>query len=62
VAHVAVDLDSPDAARLPDPADMTVLIDGVPLARLPVAPGADALALLLALLRENADGMGLQGG
>lgn len=60
VAHIAVDLGTPDAARLPEPAALSVAIEGVRLARLPVAPGQDALPLLLAVLHETAGGTGLR--
>lgn len=58
VVQAVVDLEAPDAARLPDPAAMVVEIEGVTLARLPVAPGAAALPLLLSFLREKAGGTG----
>jgi serine kinase of HPr protein (carbohydrate metabolism regulator) len=48
-----LDLAAGDAERLPDP-DQTAMIAGVALPRLAVAPGADALALLLAALRTAA--------
>jgi len=47
---LVVDLAAEDAERLPA-AGETVLL-GVPLRRLAVAPGADALAPVLALLRS----------
>jgi serine kinase of HPr protein (carbohydrate metabolism regulator) len=59
VAHVAVDLNAADAARLPDPAALSVEIGGVRLARLPVAAGAQAAPLLLAFLRHSAAATGL---
>lgn len=48
VAHLVVDLAAPDAVRLPDPSAVQVEIDGVRLARLPVAAGANAVPLLMA--------------
>ncbi len=48
VAGLVVDLGAPGAQRMPD--TQTVEIEGVTLARLPVAPGADALPLVLAAL------------
>jgi HPr kinase/phosphorylase len=59
VAQAVVDLDAPDAARLADPAALAVEIEGVKLARLPVAPGADALRLLFAFVNANCRGTGL---
>lgn len=53
VAHLAVDLAASDAERLPSEAATTTVIDGVPLARLAVAPGADALTLLTAFLQYS---------
>jgi HPr kinase/phosphorylase len=54
VAHVAVDLDSPDAVRLPGPGVLETAVDGVRLARLPVAPGVAAGPLLLAFIQQGA--------
>ena len=51
VAHLVVDLGAADAERLPEPGASRTLIDGISLARLPVAPGGDALALIEAFLR-----------
>jgi hypothetical protein len=45
VAQWVVDLAAPDAERMPD-GDL-ILVEGVRLARLAVAPGVDALPLLL---------------
>jgi HPr kinase/phosphorylase len=59
VAHLVVDLEAADAARLPEPAVMEIVVLGVGLARLPVAPGADPLPLLLGLLSQGAGGKGL---
>lgn len=55
VAHLVVDLETADMPRLPDPASLTVSIEGVPLARLPVAPGAGMPSRLLAILRYGTD-------
>ena len=51
VAHLVVDLAADDAARLPEPESTSLAIEGIPLARLPVAPGQDALPALLGFLR-----------
>jgi HPr kinase/phosphorylase len=53
VAHLAIDLAASDAARLPESAALSVEIAGVRLARLPVAPGADAFTPLLGYLRHG---------
>lgn len=53
LAHVAVDLEAPDASRLPDPPCFETEIEGVKIARLPVAPGAPAGPLLLAFLQHS---------
>lgn len=45
-----VDLDAPDAARLPEPAALRTVIDGVELPRIPVGAGFSALPLVLAAL------------
>src|SRR5262249_45540056 len=50
VVGLVVDLAAEDAERLPAAGETALL--GVPLRRLAVAPGADALALVLALLRS----------
>ncbi len=50
-AGLVVDLAAPDAERMPASAGASVTIDGISLARLAVAPGADALPLLLAALK-----------
>jgi HPr kinase/phosphorylase len=55
VAHLVVDLGASDAQRLPQPADLVTTIEGVSLARLPVAPGADARSRLLAVLKNGGD-------
>jgi serine kinase of HPr protein (carbohydrate metabolism regulator) len=51
VAHLVVDLAAGDAQRLLEPEAMHTVIEAVPLARLPVAPGADALTALIAFLQ-----------
>ena len=56
VAHLAVDLDAVDAARLPEHAALRTEIAGVGLARLPVAPGWDGVPLLTAFLQHGANG------
>jgi hypothetical protein len=53
VAGQVVDLAAPDAGRLPQPEAETARIDGVALARLAVAAGADPLPLVLAALRTT---------
>jgi hypothetical protein len=53
VAHLAVDLAADDAQRLPEPAAMSTVIEEVPLARLAVAPGADALDAVLGFLQYS---------
>jgi hypothetical protein len=50
VVGLVVDLAAEDAERLPAAGEAVLL--GVPLRRLAVAAGADALALVLALLRS----------
>lgn len=55
VVHLVVDLAASDAQRLPQSADLSISIDGVPLARLPVAAGADARSRLLAFLVDGGD-------
>jgi HPr kinase/phosphorylase len=54
VAHLAVDLAAPDAERLPGAGSLSVEIEGARLARLPVAPGADAFSQLLGYLQGGA--------
>jgi hypothetical protein len=51
VAHLVVDLAAGDAERLPEPAAVSTAIEEVALARLAVAPGADALNALLGFLQ-----------
>ncbi|HEX2655184.1 MAG TPA: serine kinase [Xanthobacteraceae bacterium] len=48
---LVVDLADQNAARLPEPADCTVTIAGVPLPRVSAAPGTDPLPLVLVALR-----------
>ena len=48
VVGLVVDLAAADGARLPAPAGETVTIEGIALARLAVAGGADPLPLVLA--------------
>jgi HPr kinase/phosphorylase len=50
VVGLVVDLAAPDGARLPARESERVTIDGIALARLAVAPGADPLPLVLAAL------------
>jgi HPr kinase/phosphorylase len=50
VVGLVVDLAAPDGERMPAPTSARVTIDGVELARLAVAPGADPLPLVLAAL------------
>jgi len=52
-AKWVIDLDAPDAERLPQDAATSVSIEGVRLSRLPVAAGADALPMLLHALRSG---------
>jgi serine kinase of HPr protein (carbohydrate metabolism regulator) len=58
VADVVVDLQAPDAARLPEAHAMTAEIEGVRLARLPVAAGVEPLPLLTAFLQYGTRGSG----
>jgi serine kinase of HPr protein (carbohydrate metabolism regulator) len=53
VARWVVDLAVPDAERLPAD-DAFTLVEGVRLARLAVAPGADPLPMLLESVRDGA--------
>jgi serine kinase of HPr protein (carbohydrate metabolism regulator) len=50
VVGLVVDLAAPDGERLPARASQTTTIDGVEVARLAVAPGADPVPLVLAAL------------
>ena len=45
-----VDLDAPDATRLPEPSALRTVIDGVELPRIPVGAGYSALLLVMAAL------------
>ncbi len=54
VASLVVDLAAADAQRLPEPETALATVEGVRLARLPVAPDADALAMVSAYLRLGA--------
>lgn len=47
VIGLVVDLHAADAARLPDDDARRVVLDGIALPRLPLAPGDDALAIVL---------------
>ena len=51
VVGLVVDLDAADAARHPEKATVTVLIDGVSLPRLAVAAGIAGFPLVLAAMR-----------
>jgi HPr kinase/phosphorylase len=51
VADLVVDLAAGDAQRLPEQATTSALIEGISIARLAVAPGAEALSPVLAFLR-----------
>lgn len=52
VVGLVIDLAATDSSRLPDSGHREVVIDGIPLPRLPVASGADALPGVLALLNS----------
>jgi len=49
-----VDLAAADAARLPQPESHTAVIEGIPIARLPVAAEKDGLRVVLAYLSTAA--------
>ncbi len=51
VAHLVIDLAAEDARRLPESEAMRTVIEGVALARLPVAPGTDGLTAASAFLQ-----------
>lgn len=51
---LVVDLANPDAARLPEPAATMTEILGMTLPRIPVAPGIDALPVVIAALHTDA--------
>ncbi len=53
VTSLVIDLGVPDVARLPQETDLETEIDGVAVARLPVAPGGDPLARLRAYLLQE---------
>jgi hypothetical protein len=53
VAKWVVDLAAPDAGRLPAETAVLTVIEGVELARLPVAPGVDPLPMLMEMLRPE---------
>jgi HPr kinase/phosphorylase len=53
VAGLVVDLAAADGERMPSSSARLAEIGGVSLARLPVAPGADALAAVLATLNSQ---------
>jgi hypothetical protein len=59
VAHLVVDLAVAGAERLPAAQAMTTTMEGVALARLPVAPEACALTLLLGFLQQGQARAGL---
>jgi serine kinase of HPr protein (carbohydrate metabolism regulator) len=48
VVGLVVDLDAPDATRLPEGEALVALLEGVPLPRLAVARGVDPLPLVVA--------------
>lgn len=47
---LVVDLDAPDAARLPETASSVIAIQDIEIARLPVLPSGDVLQQVLAML------------
>jgi HPr kinase/phosphorylase len=51
VVGLVVDLAAGDSERLPSPAVRTAVVEGIAVPRLAVAPGADALSRILAMLR-----------
>jgi serine kinase of HPr protein (carbohydrate metabolism regulator) len=53
IAGLVVDLAAEDADRMPKDASRTAVIDGIALARLAVAEGADPLPLLLQVLKSG---------
>ncbi len=59
VVRLVVDLAAPDAERLPEPASLEAKIEGIPIARLAVAPGREALPALLAFLQYGNTPAGL---
>ncbi len=56
VASLVVDLAAPDAERLPSATAARTTLEGVTLPRLAVAPGGEALQMVLAFLGTSADG------
>ena len=54
VAGLVIDLAAVDGERIPAPSAQITDIGGIPLPRLPVAKGADALAIVLATLNSEA--------
>ena len=56
IVTLVVDLDAPDAARMPEEAARNVVISGVKLSRLPVAAGEAALPGVLAAINELTQG------
>lgn len=54
VAGLVVDLDAADGERIPAPSARTAEINRIALPRLPVAAGADAVAIVLATLNSEA--------
>ena len=54
IVGLVVDLAAEEAERLPAAASRSITIDGVSVPRLPVAPGGDALRLVLAELSSAA--------
>ncbi len=50
VVGLVVDLAAPDGERMPTPASERVILDGIALARLAVAPGSDPLPAVMAAL------------
>lgn len=53
IAGLVVDLAAADAERIPAAPAQSTDLDGVRLPRLPVAAGADALAMVLAMLHSE---------
>lgn len=53
VAGLVIDLGAADGERIPAPTALTAEISGIPLPRLPVATGADALSAVLATLNSE---------
>jgi HPr kinase/phosphorylase len=54
VVGLVIDLAAADGERIPAPSAQTAEINGIRLPRLPVAAGADALAIVLATLNSEA--------